>query len=242
MIHGHDGDDDAAVELLCTATVTVTVDASTASAAAATANNSSLRSHTTTHAPRQAIPIAAAADHAIGPVVVPISVAVATTRCPRFAVDDGNDPDDGSGDDTSNKKESPKDENGVNSELLRENLERIVGVDDSTFSGLDLATLIRKKYGRSYDVQLIKKEFMGRNLLALNVMWKYMEQRSFPLTEEEYILRLDDVANTLKCWGAVSHIRNSLAKLKERPRIGKAVSIFIDMDESGGRANEWIYK
>ncbi|KAH9706945.1 DUF3067 family protein [Citrus sinensis] len=205
MIHGHDGDDDAAVELLCTATVTVTVDASTASAAAATANNSSLRSHTTTHAPRQAIPIAAAADHAIGPVVVPISVA-------------------------------------VNSELLRENLERIVGVDDSTFSGLDLATLIRKKYGRSYDVQLIKKEFMGRNLLALNVMWKYMEQRSFPLTEEEYILRLDDVANTLKCWGAVSHIRNSLAKLKERPRIGKAVSIFIDMDESGGRANEWIYK
>lgn len=84
MIHGHDGDDDAAVELLCTATVTVTVDASTASAAAATANNSSLRSHTTTHAPRQAIPIAAAADHAIGPVVVPISVAVATTRCPRL--------------------------------------------------------------------------------------------------------------------------------------------------------------
>ncbi|KAF3675416.1 putative protein S-acyltransferase 11-like [Capsicum annuum] len=184
------------------------------------------------------------------------------------------------------------------------------------------------------------EEFMGKNLLALNVMWKYREQdtsdlisnrqnftndvsscpsillfslfflvmigvgvfdgacqkhyircdaaalsflvlvsqclrrwnisyntkggRSFPLTEEEYLLRLDDVANTLKCWGAVSHIRNSLEKLKERPRIGKpvqseglsnyafdlvlsydtpqAVSIFIDMDESGGRANEWIYK
>ncbi|KAL8535692.1 hypothetical protein ACS0TY_011360 [Phlomoides rotata] len=88
----------------------------------------------------------------------------------------------------------------------------------------------------------IGPEFMGKNLLALNVMWKYMEQRSFPLTEEEYILRLDDVANTLKCWGAVSHVRSSLKKSKERPRIGKAVSIFIDMDESGGRANEWIYK
>ncbi|GAV69828.1 DUF3067 domain-containing protein [Cephalotus follicularis] len=156
-------------------------------------------------------------------------------------VDDGVDPDD-SEDDT-NKNESQKGENDrVNSDMLRENLERMVGTDDSTFNGTDLATLIRNKYGRSYDVQLIKKEFMGRNLLALNVMWKYMEQRSFPLTEEEYILRLDDVANTLKCWGAVSHIRNSLAKLKERPRIGKAVSIFIDMDESGGRANEWIYK
>lgn len=90
MIHGHDGDDDAAVELLCTATVTVTVDASTASAAAATANNSSLRSHTTTHAPRQAIPIAAAADQAIGPVVVPISVepTVATTMLPRVRLSD----------------------------------------------------------------------------------------------------------------------------------------------------------
>lgn len=45
----------------------------------------------------------------------------------------------------------------VNSEMIRENLERIVGSDDSTFSGLDLATLIRNKYGRSYDVLLIKK-------------------------------------------------------------------------------------
>uniref|UniRef100_A0A5B7CG96 Uncharacterized protein n=1 Tax=Davidia involucrata TaxID=16924 RepID=A0A5B7CG96_DAVIN len=155
--------------------------------------------------------------------------------------DDGMDPDDSEGE--NDKDETSEGETGAaNSEMLRENLERLVGTDDSTFSGIDLATLIRNKYGRSYDVQLIKKEFMGRNLLALNVMWKYMEQRSFPLTEEEYILRLDDVANTLKCWGAVSHIRNSLAKMKERPRIGKAVSIFIDMDESGGRANEWIYK
>uniref|UniRef100_F6HGH7 Uncharacterized protein n=2 Tax=Vitis vinifera TaxID=29760 RepID=F6HGH7_VITVI len=165
-------------------------------------------------------------------------------RCrPIFSstVDDGMDPDD-SEDGIDKKQPSNGELGGVNSEMIRENLERIVGSDDSTFSGLDLATLIRNKYGRSYDVLLIKKEFMGRNLLALNVMWKYMEQRSFPLTEEEYLLRLDDVANTLKCWGAISHIRNSLEKLKERPRIGKAVSIFIDMDESGGRSNEWIYK
>ncbi|KAG1361166.1 putative Transcription factor bHLH115 [Cocos nucifera] len=45
----------------------------------------------------------------------------------------------------------------VSGGLSREDLERIAGKDDSTFSGVDLATLIRKKYGRSYDVQLIKK-------------------------------------------------------------------------------------
>uniref|UniRef100_A0A0D6R7D0 DUF3067 domain-containing protein n=1 Tax=Araucaria cunninghamii TaxID=56994 RepID=A0A0D6R7D0_ARACU len=132
--------------------------------------------------------------------------------------------------------------NDAKDDKFRKDLERIVGKDDSAFSGIELATLIRNKYGRSYDVTLIKREFMGRNLLAMNVMWKYREQRSFPLTEEEYLLRLDDVANNLKCWGAVSHVRNSLAKVKERPRIGKAVSIFIDLDESGGRANEWIYR
>jgi hypothetical protein len=95
------------------------------------------------------------------------------------------------------------------------------------------------------------QDFMGRKLLAMNVMWKYREQvffmynfllnyhsdspfyrdgfwhvikllqRSFPLTEEEYLLRLDDVANNLRCWGAVSYVRSSLAKTKERPRIGK---------------------
>lgn len=43
------------------------------------------------------------------------------------------------------------------SDSLRDNLERIIGVDDSKFNGADLAALIRKKYGRSYDVQLIKK-------------------------------------------------------------------------------------
>ncbi|KAH7290809.1 hypothetical protein KP509_30G064900 [Ceratopteris richardii] len=130
----------------------------------------------------------------------------------------------------------------ANKDSIRKNLENIIGDDDGSFCGKDLAMLIRNKYGRSYDVQLIKKEFMGRQLLALNVMWKYREQRSFPLTEEEYLLRLDDVANNLRCWGAVSYVRNSLAKTKERPRIGKAVSIFIDLDESGGRANEWIYR
>jgi hypothetical protein len=60
----------------------------------------------------------------------------------------------------------------VNSEILRENLERIVGTDDSTFSGIDLATLIRNKYGRSYDVQLIKKVcFLYLKIAAILANW-----------------------------------------------------------------------
>ncbi|XP_040376475.1 uncharacterized protein LOC121053495 [Oryza brachyantha] len=141
------------------------------------------------------------------------------------------------------KEEEEEEEERERRQRRREELERVVGrAEDATFSGADLAALIRSKYGRSYDVTLIRKEFMGRSLLAMNVMWKYREQRSFPLTEEEYLLRLDDVAASLRCWGAVSHVRSSLANLKDRPRIGKAVSIFIDMPIDDARSNEWIYK
>eukprot|EP00250_Pteridium_aquilinum_P033672 c6053_g1_i2 orf=393-1016(-) len=138
------------------------------------------------------------------------------------ALSDGDQPSDGDdeGDDSSSDSFYQ-----ANQESFRKKLENIIGDDDASFCGKDLAMLIRNKYGRSYDVQLIKKEFMGRQLLAMNVMWKYREQRSFPLTEEEYLLHLDDVANNLRCWGAVSYVRNSLAKTKERPRIGKMMCI-----------------
>lgn len=168
----------------------------------------------------------------------------------RAVADGGGESSSGKDDDDDDEEKRRKDDDegtspSASSRRNREDLERLVGApDDDGFSGLDLATLIRKRYGRSYDVTLIRKEFMGRNLLAMNVMWKYREQRSFPLTEEEYLLRLDDVANTLRSWGAVAHVRNSLETTKDRPRIGKAVSIFIDVDSAGGgaRSDEWIYK
>jgi len=90
----------------------------------------------------------------------------------------------------------------------------------------------------SHVLLLLSATYIANNIYTYIMIY----QRSFPLSEEEYLLRLDDVANTLKCWGAVAHVRNTLEKLKERPRIGKAVSIFIDMDQTGGRSNEWIYK
>uniref|UniRef100_A0A0A9E220 Uncharacterized protein n=1 Tax=Arundo donax TaxID=35708 RepID=A0A0A9E220_ARUDO len=107
-----------------------------------------------------------------------------------------------SGEDDDQENQSKKEGgSSAGSGLSREDLERLVGPDDAKFNGLDLANLIRKKYGRSYDVTLIKKEFMGRNLLAMNVMWKYREQRSFPLSEE-YLLRLDEHTLVLRSRGA----------------------------------------
>ena len=56
------------------------------------------------------------------------------------------------------------------SSLSREDLERLVGPDDDDkFNGLDLANLIRKKYGRSYDVTLIKKVLCLRAYIHTSV-------------------------------------------------------------------------
>ncbi|GBG64909.1 hypothetical protein CBR_g48375 [Chara braunii] len=123
---------------------------------------------------------------------------------------------------------------------FRQKIERNFSSERTTFGGNDLASLIRAKYGKSYDVQLVRRKFMGKNLLALHVMWLYREHTAFPLTEEEYIERLDEVAAVLREMGAVGHVKQSLEKTRERPRVGKAVNIFIDPGGAGARADEFM--
>jgi hypothetical protein len=89
-------------------------------------------------------------------------------------------------------------------------------------TGQDLRQILLDKWGRSYDIQ---------------VLWKYQEQLSFPLSESEYLEHLDQVATYLAGWGAVEQVRSYIQKTRERPRQGKAVSIPIDL---GDRASEWL--
>jgi len=72
----------------------------------------------------------------------------------------------------------------VNSDRLRESLEKIVGTDDSRFSGFDLATLIRNKYGKSYDVQLIKKV----SFLQVELHERFMSLKYFRIRYNSLIL------------------------------------------------------
>jgi hypothetical protein len=64
------------------------------------------------------------------------------------------------------------------------------------------------------------------------------EQQSFSYTEEEYMQRLDYVAAALVAWGVVRSVQSQLAATRERPRVGKAVSIMLDVPED--KAREWI--
>lgn len=100
-------------------------------------------------------------------------------------------------------------------------------------TGEELHQLLITKWGRSFDVQLRKVQ--GK--IFFQVMWKYLEQASFPMTEAEYMEHLEDVANYLNAWGCAARVEQSITQTSDRPRLGKAVSIPIDL---GDRTSEWI--
>lgn len=100
-------------------------------------------------------------------------------------------------------------------------------------TGEELQQLLLDKWNRSYDIQL--RRVKGK--IFVQVMWRYLEQASFPLSEQEYLEHLNAVASYLNAWNGVSQVIAYLEKTKERPRLGKAISIPLDL---GDRASEWI--
>jgi hypothetical protein len=100
-------------------------------------------------------------------------------------------------------------------------------------TGSELRQLLIEKWGFSYDVQF--RKYKGR--LFVQVMWKYLEQASFGMSEEDYTAHMNWVISRLEAWGVVEQVTNYLAKTKDKPRIGKAVSIPVDL---GARSSEWL--
>ena len=100
-------------------------------------------------------------------------------------------------------------------------------------TGLQLQQILLDKWGRSYDIQIRRT----KGKIFVQVMWKYLEQASFPLSEAEYREHLDLVASYLNAWGGAEQGKAHIKETRQRPRLGKAVSIPLDLGE---RASEWI--
>ena len=101
-------------------------------------------------------------------------------------------------------------------------------------TGKELQQLLQQKWGVSYDVQLRRV----RGQIFLQIMWKYLEQVSFPMTEADYIAHLNAIVEYLNGWGTVEQVKNIIETTREKPRVGKAVSIPLDLGE---RASEWLF-
>ncbi|MEN9217984.1 MAG: DUF3067 family protein [Gloeomargarita sp. DG_2_bins_126] len=97
----------------------------------------------------------------------------------------------------------------------------------------DLRQLLQHKWGYAYDVQL--RRF--RHRIYFQVMWRYLEQASFPLSEQEYLAHLQEVLLYLYEWQVVDQVWDWLEQTRERPRLGRAVSLPLSL---GQRAGEWL--
>ena len=83
------------------------------------------------------------------------------------------------------------------------------------------------RWGKKYDFRL----FTRKNNLYFQMMWKFLEQESFPLTEEEYKSSLAEKLEILNRCGYSDEVRNWIRTVNSRPRLGKAVSLQLSINE-----------
>ncbi|PSP18801.1 MAG: DUF3067 domain-containing protein [Cyanobacteria bacterium QS_8_64_29] len=100
-------------------------------------------------------------------------------------------------------------------------------------TGQELQQLLLDKWGRSYDIRLRRTPAR----IFVQIMWRYLEQASFPLDETEYRAHLAELARYLDGMGATAQVREAIRQTRRRPRVGRAVSIPIELGE---RASEWL--
>tara|TARA_B100000674_G_C37423090_1_gene725978 strand:- start:134 stop:451 length:318 start_codon:yes stop_codon:yes gene_type:complete len=83
------------------------------------------------------------------------------------------------------------------------------------------------RWGKKYDFRL----FTRKNSLYLQMMWKFLEQESFPMSEEEYKISLAEKIEILNRCGYSEEVRNWLRTVNSRPRLGRAVSLQLEINE-----------
>ncbi|GLI69234.1 hypothetical protein VaNZ11_013809 [Volvox africanus] len=112
-------------------------------------------------------------------------------------------------------------------------------------SAQELRQLIFTKYGKTYDVSFVRRDIPGKTFVCLNIMWSHLEQRSFKLTEQQYMEKLDGVAYLVGALGQTDKVRAFLKEparsqkgLPPRPVVGTAISIRFDLE--AGVIEEWF--
>ncbi len=106
----------------------------------------------------------------------------------------------------------------------------------NSLTGPELRQLLLDQWGQSYDVQLRR----SGDRVALLVMWKYLGQASFPMNEADYMAHLDEISALVTDWGQAEVVRQEIMASRQRPRMGKAISIPLELSHLGDRATEWI--
>ncbi|KAG2433568.1 hypothetical protein HYH02_012685 [Chlamydomonas schloesseri] len=111
----------------------------------------------------------------------------------------------------------------------------------------EMRELIALKYGKTHDVSFVRRDIPGKTFVGLNIMWTHLEQRSFKLTEAQYMEKLDGVVYLIGALGQTDKVRAFLKEparsqkgLPARPVVGTAIFIRFDLEPSV--VEEWFGK
>jgi hypothetical protein len=94
--------------------------------------------------------------------------------------------------------------------------------------------LLQARWEVSYDLQLVQR----RGRVYLQVMWAFLEQQSFPLSEEGYRVKLEELVGLLNGLGVAGQVRRWLLTTTDKPRLGKALGLALEIP--AGRASEFL--
>ena len=90
----------------------------------------------------------------------------------------------------------------------------------------EVMACLRQRWRATYDLQLVVR----RRRLYLQVMWAYLEQQSFPMDLEAYRQHLGEVLDVVNRLGLAGDVRNWLASTRDKPRLGKALSMQLQVE------------
>ncbi|TGG96180.1 MAG: DUF3067 family protein [Aphanocapsa feldmannii 277cV] len=95
---------------------------------------------------------------------------------------------------------------------------------DQPLSGKEVIAILRERWSASYDLQLLQRN--GR--MYLQVMWAYLEQQTFPLSEADYRLGIERVVRAVNAMGQANMVRRWLRTSRDRPRVARALSLPLE--------------
>ena len=89
---------------------------------------------------------------------------------------------------------------------------------------------LRRRWGVTYDLRLLIK----RDRMYLQMMWGFLEQQSFPMDEETFRDHLNRTLEIINRGGNSDFVRNWLENVLAKPRLGKAITLRLPMDQRMG--------
>ena len=86
---------------------------------------------------------------------------------------------------------------------------------------------LRRRWGVTYDLRLLIK----RDQIYLQMMWGFLEQQSFPIDEETFKENLNRTLEIINRAGQSNLVRDWLENIQAKPRLGKAITLVLPMDQ-----------